>query len=74
MADEADLGNDKAQDFLDGYLDEVRAHLEKREAEPTGFCLNPRCEEGLGDERLYCNAECAEEHARIKRQSWHYAY
>jgi hypothetical protein len=32
---------------------------------PTGFCLNPACEEAFSDSaRLFCNPACESEHRR----------
>lgn len=37
---------------------------------PRGECLNPHCAEPFASNdnvRLYCNADCAEEHRRLRR-------
>jgi hypothetical protein len=42
---------------------QLRAALAPR-VDPTGECLNPLCGEPVESPKLFCNANCAQEHAR----------
>lgn len=65
--DQATAREEKEREFL------LAAQAAAREAtpktEPAGHCLNPRCGEPFepGDPRLFCDRECADEHARLTR-------
>lgn len=68
MPDEADIGADEHSYILSGQLHKIRSQAGKREAEPVGHCQNPACEADFepGSPKIYCDANCAAEHARIK--------
>lgn len=36
---------------------------------PNGTCHNPRCGDDVSATQVYCNADCAKEHAFLIRQS-----
>jgi hypothetical protein len=42
---------------------QLRAALAEK-VQPTGECLNPLCGEPLDPPQLFCNSQCAREHAR----------
>ena len=62
---------DQAQRIDQLMADSARAHQEKKAAAepkllPTGECQNPACGEPVPAPKLFCNAECAKQHARRK--------
>jgi hypothetical protein len=66
---------DKAQDADATNLADAIERQRLRAAfaqklKPTGFCRNDRCGEPFpaNDNRLFCDAACANEHARLTRR------
>ena len=61
--DEADKGNETAEQTLKGYIARIRAQATSF-IKPTGFCFN--CAEP-SEGRLFCSSECS--HDFEKRES-----
>lgn len=71
MPDFFDRASEHEQQALADQLhaQQLRAALTPKSA-PSGECNNPKCGEEfpLGDKRLYCDSNCAAEHARLMRK------
>lgn len=61
VADFADIGNDYAERWLAGVLDEHRHQLSHATAFEAGRCRN--CEEALDDGRAFCDLDCCSDFA-----------
>ncbi len=61
MADDADIANDIEQRRLQANIDASQAAVPG--LSPVGECHN--CGYGVGPDQLYCDAECADDHAWI---------
>ena len=69
MADEADLGNEVMEKWLQGRLEEFQHQLGQmgNEVEEEQVCRN--CREPLPPGRKYCDKDCAEDYeARRKAE------
>lgn len=66
MADQFDRASElEAFALLDAMTTQQRKASEAARLKPSGFCLNPACEEAFQDPaRLFCNPTCGAEHAR----------
>lgn len=64
-ADESDIASDIEAKIIKYGI--ALARLKMDGPEPTGFCLNPRCEEAVEKPKKYCNADCASEHSKIQK-------
>jgi hypothetical protein len=65
MADEADLGNEKAIAINDESINRIRWRARTLEVEVTGYCLC--CGNGIVVGR-WCDADCRDEWERSKRR------
>lgn len=65
MADEADLGNDTADQTLQSYINRVRAQAEYSLV-PCGHCYN--CDELVQGARLFCDGFCRDDYDLRKRR------
>ena len=72
--DPADQALDHQEKELAAALEAQRqafpqSHYGRRPA-PRGHCLNPDCLDDFepGDQRLFCDAACADAHARLTRR------
>lgn len=70
MTDIFDQASLVEEQTLQGHLQaqRLRAAAGPKVA-PSGECQNPRCAEEFdpGDNRIYCNSRCADEHQRLTR-------
>lgn len=68
MPDDFDKASETEAKTLQDQLDaqRLRAACAPKLA-PSGECMNPRCGEEFpaGDPRVFCGAQCANEHARL---------
>ena len=71
-ADPMDQAQDHIEKELAAATAAAAAYIEQqkdRRPAPRGYCLNPDCLEDFppGDQRLFCDAKCADRHARLLR-------
>lgn len=70
MADDIDKAQDREAINLQDAIAAQRARAEAtQKLAAAGYCLNQRCGEPFeaGDARLFCDAGCADEFARLSR-------
>lgn len=66
MADEIDMTNEVEQLVIDAQIKAIRSR--GRELEPDGLCR--WCDEPFpdGSQKLFCDQQCATDHARYNRR------
>lgn len=71
MADQFDRAQELDAMAAQSALAEVQRQAAKAaRLMPTGFCLNPACDEPFTDAaRLFCNPRCGEAHAFYARRN-----
>lgn len=62
--DEADIGNDKAELFLAASINNVLTAKPTGPEVTAGACNNCGEPFGEGDDRIYCDADCRDDHAK----------
>lgn len=70
MADDIDKAQDAAAINLADAIERQRIQaMQGPRLHPAGHCRNPLCGEpfAANDNRLFCNAKCATEHGRARR-------
>ena len=67
MADEADIGNENAEDFREYNQNEIARLAGVLETTAKGYCLNIGCGEPLDGDKRWCNAECRDLWERDKK-------
>jgi hypothetical protein len=64
--DDADRAEDLIEHTLEDGLAKIRARMSYRELQPCGSCHY--CNSYVDGNRLFCCAECSEDHEKVMKQ------
>ena len=67
MADVTDIADERYGAQHERNIEEIRKAAQRRELDPKGRCHFCERDFGPADLRVFCDADCATDHERLKR-------